>query len=80
MFKIGDEVTRISYNNDIIFIIVDFKENIYYLKGKYVRLYVDAYEEDLKKSGILVIGRTQQHVLIDTKILHVNPTIERKYL
>jgi spore coat assembly protein len=50
MFKIGDEVTRISYNNDIIFIIVDFKENIYYLKGKYVRLYVDAYEEDLKKS------------------------------
>lgn len=50
MFKIGDEVTRISYNNDIIFIIVDFKDKFYQLKGKYVRIYVDAYEDDLKKS------------------------------
>ena len=47
-FKIGDLVTRNSYDNDIIFIITDIIEDTYYLKGESVRLYADAYEDDLK--------------------------------
>jgi len=47
MFNIGDYVTRNSYNNDIVFKIIDIKDDIYYLKGIYVRLYADSYEDDL---------------------------------
>lgn len=46
--KIGDLVTRNSYNNDIIFAIIDIEDDIYYLKGKNVRLYADSSVEDLK--------------------------------
>ena len=49
MFKVGDYVTRNSYNNDIIFKIVDIKDDVYYLTGIYVRLFADSYEDDLKK-------------------------------
>ncbi len=49
MFKVGDLVTRISYNNDIVFRIVDIKNNIYYLKGTNVRLSADSPKEDLLK-------------------------------
>ena len=45
MFKIGDEVTRKSYGNDIIFIVIDIEDNNYFLQGKYVRLYDDRSEE-----------------------------------
>lgn len=47
--KIGDLVTRISYNNDIIFSIIDIEDDVYYLKGQNVRLYADSYIGDLKK-------------------------------
>ena len=49
-YKIGDLVTRNSYNNDTVFMIVDIDldENIYYLKGVNIRLYADSSEEDLK--------------------------------
>lgn len=47
MFKIGDVVTRNSYNNDIVFIITDIKDNIAYLKGIDVRLYADSDLDDL---------------------------------
>ena len=47
MFNIGDYVTRNSYNNDIIFKIIDIKDNIYYLKGVFVRLSADSNKEDL---------------------------------
>ena len=33
MFKIGDLVTRNSYQNDIVFKIIRIEDNIYYLKG-----------------------------------------------
>lgn len=49
MFKVGDLVTRISYNNDIVFRIVDIQNNIYYLKGTNVRLSADSPKEDLLK-------------------------------
>lgn len=47
MFNIGDYVTRNSYNNDIVFKIIDIKNNIYYLKGVSVRLYADSEKDDL---------------------------------
>ena len=49
MFQVGDLVTRISYNHDIVFKIVDIKNNIYYLKGTNVRLSADSPKEDLVK-------------------------------
>lgn len=49
MMKIGDLVTRESYNNDIVFTIIDIEEDVYYLKGINVRLYADSYVDDLMK-------------------------------
>lgn len=48
MFNIGDLVTRKSYDNDIIFKIIDIKEGIYILKGVVVRLFADSPSDDLK--------------------------------
>ena len=48
-FKIGDLVTRNSYNNDMVFTIIDIKDDICYLKGINIRLYADSSMEDLKK-------------------------------
>lgn len=48
MFKIGDLVTRKSHNNDIVFEIINIdEEEVFYLKGINVRLYVDSYKDDL---------------------------------
>lgn len=47
-FKIGDIVTRNSYNNDTIFKIFEIKGDIYYLKGINIRLCADSTKEDLK--------------------------------
>lgn len=48
LFKIGDLVTRNSYNNDVIFKIVEISNDIVYLKGVNVRLYADSPTSDLK--------------------------------
>ena len=45
----GDYCTRISYNNDTVFKVLNIKDGIYYLKGVDVRLYADAPKEDLIK-------------------------------
>ena len=47
MFNIGDYVTRNSYNNDIVFQIIDIKNDLYYLKGVSVRLLADSSKDDL---------------------------------
>ena len=47
MFNVGDYVTRKTYNNDIVFKIIDIKNDVYYLKGVCVRLYADSYQDDL---------------------------------
>lgn len=49
LIEIGDYVTRKSYNNDIIFKVVDIKDNIYYLYGVCVRLSADSDISDLVK-------------------------------
>lgn len=48
--NIGDYVTRNSHNNDMIFKIMDIKENIAYLKGANVRLIADSFLDDLVKT------------------------------
>ena len=85
MFKVGDLVTRISYNNDIVFRIVDIKNNIYYLKGTNVRLSADSPKEDLLKcdeekinDGFLTVleeYRTldrNEYFYLPGKILHID--------
>jgi spore coat assembly protein len=46
-FKIGDVVSRKSYNNDVVFQIIAIQDNVAFLKGSYVRLYADAPLDDL---------------------------------
>lgn len=48
-FKVGDYVTRNSYQNDLIFRITKIEEDIYYLSGVNIRLCADSNVEDLKK-------------------------------
>lgn len=48
-FKIGDLVTRNSYNNDTVFRITRIKDEIYYLVGINIRLCADSMEDDLKR-------------------------------
>ena len=45
----GDYVVRLSYDCDVVFKVIDIKNDIYYLKGVDVRLYADSELEDLKK-------------------------------
>ena len=52
MFRVGDLVTRKSYDNDIIFKIIDILDDNYILKGMSVRLCADSPVEDLKKLKI----------------------------
>ena len=47
-FKVGDYVTRNSYNNDIVFIITDIKDNVAMLKGFNLRLVANSPLDDLK--------------------------------
>ncbi len=47
--KKGDYVTRKSYNNDTIFIVLNVLNDTYFLKGVNVRLYADSQKEDLVK-------------------------------
>lgn len=48
LFKIGDLVTRNSYDNDTIFKITQIDSNIAYLKGVNIRLYADSELNDLR--------------------------------
>ncbi len=49
-WNVGDKVTRNSYGNDLVFTIVEIKDDIAYLKGEFVRLYADAPIGDLKQA------------------------------
>lgn len=48
-FSVGDYVTRKSYHDDVVFVIINIKGEIAYLKGVYVRLYADSLLTDLNK-------------------------------
>ena len=53
-FSIGDVVSRNSHNNDILFHIVEIKEDLAILKGVDLRLYADSFLDDLKKEQKLI--------------------------
>ena len=50
-FRIGDFVTRISHQHDILFKIVDFDDDVVILKGVDLRLYADCKVDDLVKAN-----------------------------
>jgi spore coat assembly protein len=79
--NIGDLVTRVSYNNDIVFKIINIKDDIAYLKGNDVRLVADAPLSDLIKSEILdefnpnmedLIKDRDEYFYLPGKILHLD--------
>ena len=49
LFNVGDLVTRNSYNNDIVFKIVDIDNDVAILEGVNIRLSADSKIDDLKK-------------------------------
>ncbi len=49
LFNIGDLVTRNSYNNDVVFKIVDIDNDIAILEGVNIRLSADSKIDDLRK-------------------------------
>ena len=85
IFKIGDVVSRISHNNDIIFKIISIDNNIVKLQGVNVRLYADASIDDLvissnNESDKEIIDRSVKELNFDRsnyfylpgKILHID--------
>ncbi len=93
MFKIGDLVTRISYNNDVVFKIEKIINDVAYLKGINVRLCADSNVSDLmfvsnnntqddrefyKKIDCLKDLKRSDYFYIPGKILHVDG--DKEYL
>ena len=54
LFNIGDLVTRNSYNNDVIFKIIDIDDDIAILKGVNIRLSADSKLDDLRKEDKVI--------------------------
>lgn len=64
--KVGDLVTRKSYNNDILFKIIDINENMAILKGVDLRLYADSIIDDLKKKeDIYNVSKSDRKIIND---------------
>lgn len=86
-FKVGDLVTRKSYNNDLIFKISEIDNDIYYLTGVNIRLCADSTKEDLVKYGdeaprdeefikeIKLLDR-DDYFYLPGKILHIDSDAE----
>ena len=49
LFNVGDYVTRISHNHDLVFKIKDIINNVAILEGVNIRLLADSKIDDLKK-------------------------------
>lgn len=85
-FKIGDLVSRISYNHDIVFKITSISGDNVYLKGVNLRLYADANIDDIVSvkdvtlDDDAIIQRNVRELKIDRsnyfylpgKILHID--------
>lgn len=72
LFKIGDYVTRNSYQNDTIFKIIDIEDGVATLKGVNIRLYADSDVEDLRKVEDLKSLDKEDRILFQK----VNDTIQ----
>ena len=76
--KKGDLVTRFKYNHDVVFKIVEIKNNIAFLKGECIRLIADApisdlrlyEEEDIQEQIELEFSRNSK--LINGCVLHLD--------
>ena len=80
----GDYVTRISYNHDTVFKIINIKDDTCYLKGAEVRLYADSPINDLKKYEENIVEENFAEVLeekvhdrseffyLPAKVLHID--------
>lgn len=79
--KIGDLVSRNSYNNDTIFKVINIIDDTIYLKGIYVRLCADSNKNDLKlessslddfKPVITQEENRDEYFYLPGKILHID--------
>ena len=76
--KVNDLVTRNKYNNDIIFRIIDIKENKAVLKGEVVRLIADSIISDLRlfsfeeKKTLTLPKIKEEKEVIKGTILHID--------
>lgn len=79
--KKGDIVTRNSYKNDVVFEVIDIKDDIAYLKGTDIRLYADSPLSDLVLSDRhddynpevdLEILDRDEYFYLPGKILHID--------
>lgn len=68
-FKVGDLVTRNSYNNDIVFKIMELNDKTVYLKGLNIRLFADSSMDDLK---LVENAKIDDNDVIDRLVSTVN--------
>lgn len=68
-FKVGDLVTRNSYNNDIVFKIMKLNDKTVYLKGLNIRLCADSSMDDLK---LVENAKIDDNDVIDRLVSTVN--------
>ncbi len=68
-FKVGDLVTRNSYNNDIVFKIMELNDKTVYLKGLNIRLCADSSMDDLK---LVENAKIDDNDVIDRLVSTVN--------
>lgn len=85
-FKVGDLVSRISHNHDIVFRIISIDQQNVFLKGVDLRLYADADIDDLtivnnvlndddsiiKRNLSLIHMDRDNYFYIPGKILHID--------
>lgn len=76
--KIGDLVTRVKYNHDVVFRIIDINGNIALLKGECIRLSADAPLNDLKiykkelEQEFVELEFNRNSKLINGCVLHID--------
>jgi len=71
-FKVGDIVSRNSYNNDIIFKIIEINNDLAYLKGVDLRLYADSELDDLKKVESKIDTKKEDRLIIEKNKKRIN--------
>ena len=76
--KVGDLVTRIKYNHDVVFKIIKIENNVAILIGETIRLKVDAYLSDLVlykeiiKNDVEILDMVRNSKLINGCVLHLD--------
>lgn len=83
--EIGSKVTRKSYGNDIVFLIVKIEGDKAYLKGKDIRLYADANISDLELTDRsdnfepdieIELNNRDEYFYLPGKVLHLDGDVD----